>query len=137
MNTKILLIILGVLLVGIIIVFIVIRNTNDNNIKIEKKNPNELELAYEINAGIPFRWEYEIEDESTVSFVKKYQISNDNSGAKVGGKIKTNYVFKGLKEGETTITFKYVNFADNYIDKKIKHMVMVDKDLNITLINND
>ena len=30
---------------------------------------NELELTYKSNGGVPYKWEYKIEDESIVKFV--------------------------------------------------------------------
>ena len=53
----------------------------------KKKNTKELELTYKINAGIPFKWEYEIEDSRVVSFVKSYVIKNENKGGIVGAPV--------------------------------------------------
>ena len=99
-----------------------------------KLNNKELELTYELNAGIPFKWEVEVEDDSIVEYVKSYVVRDDNKDAITGASVYTNYVFRGLKEGTTTITFKLVNFADNYISSEEKHKVKVDKEGNITLI---
>ena len=101
-----------------------------------KKSSKELEITYKISAGIPFRWEFEIEDLSIVSFVKSYVIKNENKGGIVGAPIYTNYVFKGLKEGETTITFKFVNI-NGIVSKEEKHLIKVDKDGNIIVINDN
>ena len=101
----------------------------------ESNNPKTLELTYEINAGIPFKWVYEIEDKNVVEFVKSYVVKDENTGGKVGASVYTNYVFKGLKEGETTITFKIVSITGEREDSDIEvHKVKVDKDLNISLI---
>ena len=127
---KIVLIVVGALIVLCAIFFVFRKST-------KVSNPKQLELTYEINAGIPFRWEYEIEDESIVKFVKSYVVKDENTGAKVGASVYTNYVFEGLKEGITTITFKYVNFADNYVSGERKHIVKVDNDHNISLIEED
>ena len=124
------------ILIGIIVLLIVLcfwffvlkGNDKDNNSKV-------LELTYEINAGIPFKWEYEIEDESIVKFVKSYVVKDENTGAKAGASVYTNYVFEGLKEGTTTITFKTVSITGEYPDSNIeKNIVKVDKDLNISLV---
>lgn len=124
---KYLLIIIGVFAVGII--FAVVRKTPDNNSK------KELELTYEINAGIPFKWVYEIEDPTIVQFVKSYVIQDDNTDGKVGASVYTNYVFKGLKEGETTITFKMVSITGEYEDTSVElHKVKVDAENNIFLV---
>ena len=135
MNNKIFIVIGGIVLiiiVGLVIYFVKFNKSGDNPIK--EKNPKELELPYDINAGIPFRWEYEIEDPSIVEFVRSYQTRNDNTDGRVGGRIDTNYVFKGLKEGETTIIFKYVYFTENRVEMEDRNIVKVDKDLNITLV---
>ena len=129
MKVKIIIIItiISVLLIGGLLI---IKILND-----QEKSHKQLELTYEINAGIPFRWEFEIEDESIVEFKKSYVIRDDNKGGLVGGKIVTNYVFVGKKEGVTNVTFKYVNFTDdNYPTKEEVHKIKVDKDKNISLV---
>ena len=122
--TKIAIIIISI----IILSFIVIKF-----IDTKKTNPKELELTYKINAGIPFKWEYEIEDENTVEFVKSYILKDENTKkALTGAPVYTNYVFKGLKKGTTTITFKLVNFTDNTVHEERKHIINVDENLNIS-----
>ena len=128
MNKVIFIIVFIILICSI---FLVIKN------KIIKKNnnPNELELTYEINAGIPFKWQYVIEDESIIEFVRSYVIRDDNKGGLVGASVYTNYVFRGLKEGTTTITFQYVNFTDdNRVHGERKHIVKVDDALHVSLV---
>ena len=100
------------------------------------KSSKELELTYKISAGIPFKWQYEIEDPDVVSFVKSYVVRNENKGAIVGAPIYTKYVFKGLKKGETTITFKIVSITDGTVSNEEKHKVKVDENNNISLITN-
>lgn len=102
---------------------------------IKDKGNKKLELTYEINAGIPFKWEFEIEDKSIVEFEKSYVIRNDNKNGLVGGAIYTNYVFKGKKEGKTKIIFRKVSITDdNYPAHEEINNVRVDKDLNISLV---
>ena len=130
MNYKV---IIFVVIILIIAIFLVLFNN-----KTKEGNPKELELTYEINAGIPFRWEYEIGDKSVVEFVKSYVVRDDNKGGKVGASVYTNYVFKGLREGETTITFKVVSITGEYEDTSHRvHRVKVDKDLNISLVDKE
>ena len=93
----------------------------------------ELELTYSTNGGVPYEWQYEIEDESIVKFVKNKNINKETELVE-GGRVDINYVFKGLKEGKTTITFKYVNIIDGTIDKEEKNTVRVDKNKNISLV---
>ncbi len=121
----------GLGLIVLIIIGIIIKIKTDNSKK-------ELVLNYKISAGIPFKWVYEIENPEVVEFVKSYVTRDDNKGGKVGAKVYTNYVFKGLKEGETTITFKIVSITGEYEDTSHEvHKVIVDKDLNITLIDSN
>lgn len=99
---------------------------------IDSKVVTELELTYEINAGIPFRWEYEILDNSVVEFVRSYVLKDENEERLItGGPVYTNYVFKGLKEGSTTITFKLVSITNECKPEIVIHNIKVDKDLNI------
>ena len=131
----IIIIIVGVILMGVGF-FIYKSVSKDKPIDDPKpnKNPKELEIMKDISAGIPFRWEIEIEDKEIVEYVKSYVVKDENTGGKVGAKVYTNYVFKGLKEGSTNIVFKFVNFTTNEVDYEDKYPVMIDKDLNISLI---
>lgn len=94
----------------------------------------ELELTYKTNGGVPYKWEYKIEDESIVQLVKTKDITSKKDKELLGGLIYINYIFKGLKEGKTTITFKYINITDGSIDKEEKVTVKVDKNNNISLV---
>ena len=118
------LIIIGIIIliiVGVILFFIF----KDNSSK-------TLELTYQTSKGIPFRWEYEIEDESIVKLERSF-VDDENKRQK-GGIVYNHYVFKGLKEGKTTIRFKYVEFTKNQIDKEEVINVKVDKFKNISLV---
>lgn len=126
---KVVIIVIVLILVGGGIVFLIRSKSNRIN-----TNPNELELTYEINAGIPFKWQYVIEDENIIEFVKSYVVRDDNKGGIVGASVYTNYVFRGLKEGTTTITFQYVNFTDNKVHKVKKHVVRVDDKLHVSIV---
>ena len=96
----------------------------------------ELELTYKTNGGVPYKWEYEIEDASIVEFVKTKDVTSESDKELTGGPVYINYIFKGLKEGKTTIIFKYINITDNSIEKEEKVEVKVDKYKNISLIAN-
>lgn len=100
------------------------------------KNKNQLIISYRMSSGIPFRWEYEILNNKVIEFVRK-DIIGGNSKITCGGPITINYIFKGLKKGKTTILFRYVNFADNYIDQEEKYEIIVDDNLNVTMKKED
>ena len=130
-------IVLCIVFVLAIVLIIVIKYVTPNNSPKEENNPKELVLTYKMNAGIPFKRIYEIEDESIVEFVRSYVKKDENTGAIVGAPIYTSYIFKGLKEGETIITFKVVSITDdNDIMSEDTNKIQVDKDGNISLINN-
>lgn len=117
-----------ILVILIISLFFVFKGIKTNNNK-------EIDFTYKLNAGIPFKRVYEIEDESIVSFVNSSIVKDENTNGKVGASVYTKYVFKGLKEGETTITFKVVSITGEYEDSDIEvHKIKVDKDLNIKVI---
>ncbi len=123
MNKKVM---IGILIIFIAAIFVVIRIISGDS--------KQIELTYKTNGGVAYTWQYEIEDESIVKFVKSYEIENQNKNGLVGAHISINYVFKGLKEGVTTITFKYVNITDGTIDKEDKVTVKVDNHKNISLV---
>ena len=125
MNKYFYVIILVILIVSLFFVFKGIKTNNNKKI----------DFTYKLNAGIPFKRVYEIEDESIVSFVNSSIVKDENTNGKVGASVYTKYVFKGLKEGETTITFKVVSITGEYEDSDIEvHKIKVDKDLNIKVI---
>lgn len=102
---------------------------------IVKEDTKKLEITKEINAGIPFKWEYTIEDSSIVKCSKVYVLKDENTNGKVGAPVYKNYVFKGLKEGKTTVIFKLVSITDeDYPSEEEKYNIRVDKDLNISLV---
>ena len=117
---------LGLIIVLLVIILLLIIN----------KKPKHLELTYSINAGIPFKWEVEIEDETVAKLKKSYVTKNENKGAIVGGKVYTKYIFEGQKEGKTTITFKYVNITNEIPPKEEKYNIKVDKNKNIIVLKN-
>lgn len=127
MNIKLLVGIIAIVLISIILVLF--------KFIIPKTDSSYLELTMEKNAGIPFKWVYDIKDKDIVEFVKSYVSKDENTGAIVGAPVYTNYVFKGLKRGVTTITFKLVNI-DNETDvfKEQVNTVEVDENNNISLV---
>lgn len=123
---KKLVIILSIILVFIIVGIIILLNCGEKN--------KQLELTYTTNGGVPYKWEYEISDNSIIEFVKSYEIENQNKDGMVGAPISTNYVFKGLKKGKTTITFRYISIIDGSISKEEIVNVKVDKNKNVSLL---
>lgn len=98
-----------------------------------KKDSKTLEIKVQTNGGVPYKWEYEIADNTIVKYLKKDTLKKDET--KDGGIVYINFVFKGLKEGKTTIKLKYVNIIDESIEKETIYNIKVDKNRNISLIN--
>lgn len=95
-------------------------------IAIYRKN-KYLVIKYDITQGIPYKMDFEIEDESIVKF-EKFSIKNKNKNKRIkGGKITKKYFFKGLKEGKTTIKFQYIYLDNNRVEHEYNHYIIVDK----------
>ena len=126
MNKKVLIGIVVVVLIAAIIgtCFLLLNNNN--------KGAKTVELNYKSNGGVPYKWEYTIEDPSIVKLEETKVIDDQNKDGMVGAPITTSYIFKGLKEGTTTVTFKYVSVVDGSVDKEEKTTMKVDKNLSIT-----
>ena len=90
-----------------------------------------IEIILMTNGGVPYKWEYEIEDDSIVSYDHMDSVNKDPGTA--GGRVEQHYYFKGLKEGSTTIQFQYKNFTNDTIDQEKTYHIVVDSDLNITI----
>ena len=126
MNIKILFVII---IIGTVII---IARTKQLNNSLSKT----IKISYETNYSLPFRYEYEIKDEDIVELVKKYTTDDTNGEIIDGAPVTTHYVFKGLKEGETTITFKSVSVENGSITWEEKKYIKVDKENNISIIKN-
>lgn len=128
MNKKVM---MGITIIFIAALFVVLKivvsSTTESKL---------LELTYKTNGGVPYKWEYNIDDETIVQFVETKDITSKKDKELTGGPVYINYIFKGLKEGTTTINFKYVNIVDGSIEKEDKITVKVDKNKNISLIAN-
>ncbi len=101
----------------------------------QNKGKKEVEITMDINAGIPFKWEYKISDEKIVKFVKQYVKEDNNKDGMVGAKVSTNYVFEGLKEGKTQVIFSFVDITDGTISKQEIYTLKVDKNKNIEIVS--
>ena len=99
-----------------------------------KSGSKTLELTYKTSAGVPYEWTYEIKDKSIVTLDESFKETVDYDKNIKGGPVYVHYVFKGLKKGVTTITFKYVSIVDNEISKEETVKVKVDKYKNISLM---
>ena len=93
---------------------------------------SQLELTVQTNGGVPYNWECEIGDTSIVKLVE--QKSVDSNPELAGGVVYLHYYFEGLKEGNTTITFKYKDIRNGNIEREETNIVKVDNNKNISLV---
>lgn len=98
-----------------------------------ERNKN-IEFTVRTNGGVPFKWEYEIEDENIVKFVKTYEREESKNTLVEGGPVYINYVFKGNKKGTTKVKLRYVNITDGSVAKEEVHTLKVDSKHNVTLV---
>jgi len=100
----------------------------------QDKGKKEIEITMTANAGIPYKWQYKIENEKVAKFVKQYVVEDKNTDGMVGAEVSTNYVFEGLKEGKTQVIFSFVSITDGTISKQEIYTLKVDKNKNISLV---
>ena len=109
------------------IAWFIMNNKNNNGVESDK----ELSLVYSSNGGVPYTWEYEIDDETVLTKSNEYIVKDENRDGRVGAPVYTKYVFKGLKAGETKLSFKYKSFVTGEVAKLELFNVTVNKDLSI------
>ncbi len=112
-----------IVVIGLVAFFFIFQNA--------KKESKNLEITLETNAGVPYHWTIEIENAEVVDLLEE-KTEESNNGEMVGGPVKVIYVLKGLKEGETTVTFRYIDIRDESVTKEEVVNVKVDKDLKVT-----
>lgn len=114
MNSKVRIMIVNIILIVLVIIFVL------NN-----KNHSIAEIRLTTNGGVPYKWEYVIEDDSIIKCKEVKTESKDPDAD--GGIIYQYYDFEGLKEGTTIIIFEYKDILDNSVKEIKKYNVSVDK----------
>ena len=117
MKKKIIFLISGLVIVGLI-VFLIFK-FSDIKVGIERLSkerdlkPGEFELVKMTNGGVPYKWEVSTSNKN-VKCVGMYSVALNDAE---GGPVEEHYIFKGVKKGTTIITFKYVSVVDNKEEK--------------------
>ena len=96
-----------------------------------RKDSKIFEIKQVTNGGVPYTWEYTIEDNSIISYVET--VTEEKDVDLDGGIVYKYFKFKTMSTGETTITFNYVSSNDDSISESIKYIIKVDKNLNATI----
>ena len=119
MKNKKTIIIVGIILV-ILAVFIVLINSKKVN-----------EVVLKTKGGVSYLWEYMIENDGIIELEEKE--SEEKTRNVIGGEKEQHFVFKGLKEGTTTITFDHRNIVENNVTNTKKYKVTVNKKLEVNI----
>ena len=119
MKNKKTIIIVGIILV-ILAVFIVLINSKKVN-----------EVVLKTKGGVLYLWEYMIENDGIIELEEKE--SEEKTRNVIGGEKEQHFVFKGLKEGTTTITFDHRNIVENNVTNTKKYKVTVNKKLEVNI----
>lgn len=98
----------------------------------EDKYSKEIVLEYKTNGGVPYEWKYEISDTSIVSLKKIEEPKNPSSMP--GASINKKYIFKGLKEGNAIITFRYIDIRNKSVTREEFNYISVNKNNEIKLV---
>ena len=98
-----------------------------------RKN-NKGSIILSTSAGIPYEWECKLVDKDIATIEHKY--TKDMEPDVDGGEIQIRYVIKGIKKGKTKFICNYREIGSDYAVETNMYDVIVDKDLNIKIINN-
>lgn len=96
------------------------------------KSKKTAEIIIDTPGGIPYNWEYKIENTNIVKFSGSEEESNNDSNM-MGSGTKTHYLFEGVKQGTTTITFSLKSFLSDEVAETKTYQVVVNKDLSVTI----
>lgn len=102
---------------------------------ITNKQSNTVEIS--VTKDNDYSWSYEIENNSILEFVRKYQIEKRVIQNNIVGKVKDEtierYIFKATQPGTTKVILKYKNI-NNQTEKENVYNITVDKKLKIKSI---
>lgn len=93
-------------------------------------NTKELKINLYSNSSTGYEWTYKVSNEDIIKISKSYKTNCPSDVSGCGGE--NVYTIKPLKEGKTTITFKYArSWEQSEYDLDAIYEIEVDKDLNI------
>ena len=87
---------------------------------------NSYFVKLEASPSTGYEWQYSILNDSIVKVIKKDNMKESDD------KITEVYEIKGLKEGSTLVTFRYVNDSEDKVGIKENVEVIVDSNLNVS-----
>lgn len=115
---------LAAVVLGIVAIVVVIMSI----IKMSQTAPGSVKITLETNGGVPYKWSYEIDDDSVIEYVGVE--SKDLDPGMDGGAVEETYSFKALKTGETDVVFEYKDITEDggdVMETKVYHVTVDDK----------
>ena len=104
-------------------------------LKYFKGRNNKDEVVLSTAAGVIYEWNCKMVDDSIATVENVYE---KNTQPKIdGGEIKIRYIIKGLKKGNTKFICNYSSPIEEYSVETNIYKVIVDKKLNVKIINNN
>ena len=96
-----------------------------------KSNSNIVQLYGNSSTG--YVWQYSIKDESVVKVAEEKFEPDDKTGELDGSGGTYTWLFEGLKNGQTEITFNYLRPWESEVLESVTYVVTVDSDLNVVI----
>ena len=96
-----------------------------------KSNSNIVQLYGNSSTG--YIWQYSIKDENVVKVAEEKFEPDDKTGELDGSGGTYTWLFEGLKNGQTEITFNYLRPWESEVLESVTYVVTVDSDLNVVL----
>lgn len=96
-----------------------------------KSNSNIVQLYGNSSTG--YIWQYSIKDENVVKVAEEKFEPDDKTGELDGSGGTYTWLFEGLKNGQTEITFNYLRPWESEVLESVTYVVTVDSDLNVII----
>ena len=128
---------LAVIIIAVIIAIIVVSNANQPDVVVIPENTETSEdLAYikmDTTSLSPYTWHLNITDPTIVQIIGQNSELMDET--QEDAPIIETFIFQGLKEGETTIDFNFVDENEESV-KSRQFVIVVDHDNHVKVTEN-
>lgn len=117
----------------------VINVDSDLNVTVtEKKDVQSVmgSISLHGNMTTGYEWQYNVKDANIADVVDEKIDADDKTGELDGSGETHAWKIKGLKEGETEITFNYLRPWEEEVEQSITYTIKVDSGLNVTVEDN-
>ena len=118
--------IIGIILAGVILGFGLYSLFINNNVN------NYYQIKVNTNGGVPYSWEYKIDNENIVEIKQSSKALNKNEG----GPVEVYFDITAKKEGNATLTLEYKDVRDQHVEKEEIYQIEVTHDLKMNIQDN-